>query len=117
MWKPVTRSESVSPNGTLACRHQGWRVLVVRTTAGLFALEDKCPHQEQTMGGGLVHDGVIECPWHSVAVELATGRITNTMGFLGMPPVRVFPVKEENGSVLVDLPDGPPPPPPPLADD
>lgn len=117
MWTDVAPHHQVSLNGSLATRHHGWRILLVRTSAGLFALEDRCPHQEQTMGGGLIHERSIECPWHSVAVDLATGEILNTMGFLGMPPMRVFPVREEAGRILIDLPEGPPPPPPPIADD
>ncbi|RCK79073.1 MAG: hypothetical protein OZSIB_0415 [Candidatus Ozemobacter sibiricus] len=117
MWYTITRSDHLPLNGTLALRHHGWRVLLVRTAEGVFALEDKCPHQEQTMGGGLVEGHTISCPWHSVTVDLRTGVILKDMGFLGMPPMRVFQVREENGAILVDLPEGPPPPPPPLADD
>ena len=105
MWTDLGHSTQLSLNAAICLQAKGRRVLLVRTTSALYAMEDKCPHQEQTFAGGVVHDNSIECPWHSVTIELSSGKILNTMGFLGMPNVRVFPVKEESGKILVEFPD------------
>jgi len=82
----------------------GRRVLVVHSPKGWFALDDHCPHQERTLEGALVKQASLECPWHSVEIELTTGAVLNSMGFVNLPPVRTFSIEERNGRILVDLP-------------
>jgi 3-phenylpropionate/trans-cinnamate dioxygenase ferredoxin subunit len=103
MWHKLAGSADVVMNGMKIVATAQGRILLIRTAKGLFALEDKCPHQEQTMDGGLITDSAVECPWHSVKMELASGKILNDMGFLGMPPMKTFPTKEEDGEIFVDF--------------
>lgn len=100
-WIDVASSTEVPLNGTACVKIGLQKFLLIRSEAGLFALEDKCPHQEQTMAGGLVTPKGIECPWHSVKVELSSGKVLNDMGFVGLPPVKVFPVEEKDGRISV----------------
>ena len=110
MWHVLENIDSI-PTGGMAVRQiGGWRLLIVRTAARLYVLEDFCPHQERTLHGGDLIGEEISCPWHSVQIALSSGAVTNDMGFLGMPDVRVFPIKEEHAQVLVDLPPGGRPP-------
>jgi nitrite reductase/ring-hydroxylating ferredoxin subunit len=106
MWMPILPSSELPANGMRPVLKDGVKLLLVRTAKGLFALENKCPHQEQTLEGGELHPDAIECPWHSVTIQLSDGKILNDMGWYDLPPVRVFPVREEGGQILVDLPPG-----------
>lgn len=77
-------------------------VALVRSGGVWYALHNVCTHQFALLSEGYVEDGCIECPLHQGRFELATGApkappVTE--------PVRVYPVKSENGKVYVDLPD------------
>jgi len=105
MWIDAVASSELPLDVARAVMLGRLRVLLARTPAGLFAVHDQCPHQSQTMAGGILKPRSIECPWHSVEVDLATGAVLNDMGWLNMKPIAVFPVKEEQGRILVDLPE------------
>ncbi len=98
------KSAEIPSQGSRSVSLGGKRILLIRSSSGLFALEDKCPHQERTLEGGAVKGHSIECPWHSVKIEIATGKVLYDMGFLGLPDVKVFPVHEKDGKIFVDLP-------------
>ncbi len=95
--------EEIPENGSKSYQVGKSRVLIVRTRSGWFALDDRCPHQERTLEGCLVKEKSVECPWHSVEIELGTGKILYAMGFLDLPPVVCFPIREEQGRLLVEV--------------
>jgi nitrite reductase/ring-hydroxylating ferredoxin subunit len=43
---------------------------------GYFAIDDQCSHGVASLAEGEIdlEDGVVECPWHQGAFEIATGR-------------------------------------------
>jgi nitrite reductase/ring-hydroxylating ferredoxin subunit len=47
---------------------------VVRTQDGIFAMDDKCPHQGASLSGGYCSGGNIVCPWHHYHFNLKNGR-------------------------------------------
>lgn len=106
MWTFAANSEAVGMNRSLVVTIQHQRLILVRTAAGLFALDDRCPHQEQTFAEGEVEEHALCCPWHSVKVDLRNGKVLNDMGFRGLRDVPVFPVKEESGQIFVELSPG-----------
>lgn len=104
MWVKVTNSENLKDNSTMSVQIEKIRILLVRANNSLFALEDKCPHQEQSLEGGEIVDGkLIVCPWHSVTVDLKTGKVVNDMGFLDLPPVKTFDIIEKDGYIYIEL--------------
>ncbi len=48
-------------------------ILVVRTDAGVYALEDACNHAGASLAEGHVEGACIICPMHGYAFDLATG--------------------------------------------
>lgn len=78
---------------------------MVRAPAGLFILDDRCPHQEQSLVGGDIEGSALVCPFHSVRIDLLTGNVLYDMGFIGLPKVRVFSAKEEQGRIFAGIPE------------
>lgn len=73
-WFSVAREADV-PEATLLARDvEGERVLIVRHQGELHAYVDQCPGSPLTLNAGLIHDGVLLCPWHDCRYDLATGR-------------------------------------------
>jgi len=94
-------SGDVQPMHTVNIK--GRDILIVRTAEGLFALEDLCPHAEQPLSTGKAEGTLLTCKHHGVQVDLRTGRVVESMGFLGLRPLNVFAVEETGGSIWIDL--------------
>jgi 3-phenylpropionate/trans-cinnamate dioxygenase ferredoxin subunit len=82
---------------------EGREILIVRTEEGLFAVEDLCPHAEQPLSTGKADGHLLTCRHHGVQIDLRTGQVVDSMGFLGLQPSNVFTVEETGGSIWIDL--------------
>ncbi len=88
-------------------RRQGARV--VRTPLGciaifrtaedeVFALDDRCPHKGGPLSNGIQHGVSVTCPLHNWVISLETG----TAQGADEGAVRTYPVKVEDGRILLD---------------
>ncbi len=77
-------------------------IAVCRSGGALYALDNVCTHQFALLSDGYVEDGYIECPLHQGRFDLKTGA---PLCAPVTQPVRVYPVKSENGAVYVDIAD------------
>jgi 3-phenylpropionate/trans-cinnamate dioxygenase ferredoxin subunit len=82
---------------------QGREILIVRTNGGLYAVENLCPHAQQDLSTGKVDGILLTCRHHGVQIDLRTGRVVESMGFLGLQPLNVFKVEEAEDSIWIDL--------------
>lgn len=76
-------------------------VLLCRTSAGVFAVENMCSHAYALLEGGKVKGPHIFCPLHGMRFDLRTG-IPN--GQLTKKPLTCYPVTLEDGAVFAELP-------------
>lgn len=80
----------------------GLMIGIVKTNEGIFAFEDICTHDGETISEGSLDGCKLTCPRHSAEFDLRTGEV------LCMPatePLPVYPIRVENGNVEVDLPE------------
>ena len=77
-------------------------IALCRSGGALYALDNVCTHQFALLSDGYVEDGYIECPLHQGRFDLKTGA---PLCAPVTQPVRVYPVKSENGAVYVDIAD------------
>lgn len=82
----------------------GWPVLIARVAEGHRAVLNRCSHVAAALDGGRVRRGNIQCPKHGAMFSLTDG------GCVGgaYAPLRTFAVSEEDGRVVVEVPDVPP---------
>lgn len=99
----VAHSSEVLEGQPVPAEAGGHKVLLVRSTGGLFALENACPHQRNTLEKGEVLAHSIRCPLHGVEVSLSDGTVVEDVGFLGLSPVQVFSVEETEGMIYLDI--------------
>lgn len=64
----------------------------------VFALEDRCPHKGGPLSQGIVHGDCVTCPLHNWVISLGSGDAAGA----DEGTVRTFPVRVENGTVLLD---------------
>ena len=78
-------------------------VAVFRTaTDDVFAIADRCPHKGGPLSQGIVHGKAVTCPLHNWRICLESGGIARPCDSEAAP-VRTFPVKVEDGIVLLAL--------------
>ena len=73
-------------------------VAICQVNGEIHAVEDLCTHDDGPLGEGSLHGCELECPRHGARFDVRTGAATR------MPaaaPVRVFPVKVEDGRIYV----------------
>jgi nitrite reductase (NADH) small subunit len=73
-------------------------VAVFNTEEGFFAIGDVCPHMGGPLSDGDVAATTVSCPLHARKIEMKTGKVKND----DLSRVLTFPVKVEEGKVLVD---------------
>jgi nitrite reductase/ring-hydroxylating ferredoxin subunit len=90
--------------GLRMVRVNGRRIVVIRTSEGVFALDNACPHEGYGLVQGDVNDadGTLTCAWHNWKFRLGDGRCV-----LGEEDVRTYDVVERDGRATIDLTDPP----------
>ena len=98
-WKRVCRSDEVPADGMKQFTVDGTDVLIVKAGPATYAYQALCPHETIPLEQG-VHDGaVLTCLEHLWQFDLATGepRGDAECGLTG------YPLKEEQGSIYVEI--------------
>jgi len=93
------------PPGEVKIVHAGEiSVGVYNLNGEFFAIEDRCSHDDGPLCRGTwdADACTVVCPRHGASFDLESGRPLSLPAYL---PVRTFPVKVENGIVLVELED------------
>lgn len=67
----------------------------------VYALADRCSHEEEPLHDGWLDDGQVECAAHGSCFDLATGEVLSAPA---LEPVPAFPVTVRGEDVLVDVP-------------
>ena len=76
----------------------GFYVGVFNTEEGFYAISEVCPHMGGPLFDGDVAATTVSCPLHARKIELKSGEVKND----DLSRVLTFPVKVEEGKVLVD---------------
>jgi 3-phenylpropionate/trans-cinnamate dioxygenase ferredoxin subunit len=100
-WIDVAGSDAVSETTPLGVEFDGQTVVVVRCGATLYAVEDRCTHDGESLAGAEVEDCQLICPRHGARFCLRTGVALTPPAY---EPVRTYAVREENGRVLLKEP-------------
>ena len=75
------------------------KILLARVNGQLFAYQDKCSHLSVELSKGVLQGTVLTCSAHHWHYDILTGK--------GINPENIclprFPVKEEGGTISIDL--------------
>lgn len=88
-------------SGSRAVEVDGRAILVCRTSAGIFAIENMCSHAFSRLDEGKVKGPHIFCPLHGIRFDLRTGAPN---GNLTRKHLTTYPVIIEDGHVFAELP-------------
>jgi anthranilate 1,2-dioxygenase ferredoxin subunit len=101
IWYKICGTNEFPEEGKLACALGEWQVLLVRDGDLFHAYNDCCTHQASRLSTGRLRRGTIMCPLHGARFKAATGESIGG----AYPPLRSFPVKIEEGQILVSIPE------------
>jgi nitrite reductase/ring-hydroxylating ferredoxin subunit len=101
-WVRATAVDDIRVGGARSFAYLDKRIALFRTPGGVFASDNRCPHQGYALVRGDVKDGVLTCAWHNWKFELGTGTCR-----YGGENIRTYPVQIRDGQVFVDIADPP----------
>jgi 3-phenylpropionate/trans-cinnamate dioxygenase ferredoxin subunit len=101
-WHEVSGAQAPGEDEAVGVTVANRPIAVCRSGGALYALDNVCTHQFALLSEGYVEEGYIECPLHQGRFDLKTGA---PLCAPVTQPVRVYPVKSENGAVYVDIGD------------
>jgi nitrite reductase/ring-hydroxylating ferredoxin subunit len=98
-WVRACRADELSEAAARAVTLDGRAICVALADGQPRAIDDRCPHRDIALSGGLVRDGVVTCPGHFRRFDLRTGQC------VGRPweSVRGYECAVVDGWVQVDL--------------
>lgn len=99
-WKLVAHISALPPSGLLATRlPDGEAVCIVKHGGAVYALSDRCTHEEFSLSEGeVLSDGSVECAWHGARFDCRTGAVRQGPACL---PVATYAVRVEGDEVYV----------------
>ncbi len=97
-FQPAFADTELSDNDSRAVTISGQRVLICRAGGTLYAVENRCTHQDAELEGGRIRGCFISCPLHGVRFDLRDG---SAMGQLTKTPLTVYQVREVAGMIEV----------------
>lgn len=75
-------------------------VAVFRVGDDFYATDDTCTHAQSSLSEGYIEGDTVECAFHGARFCLRTGKV---LMLPATQPLRTYPVKVDEGQVLVDI--------------
>ena len=103
-WTKAVSLAKLHEKNCVVFRHDGRQIALFATPQGLFACNNRCPHEGYPLSDGTLDEACrLTCNWHNWKFHLQTGE-----NLYGGDRLRVYPTELRNGEVWVDLADPPP---------
>src|SRR5260221_9354043 len=96
-WVRAAALDDIFDGGARSFAYLDKRIALFRTPSGVFACDNRCPHQGYALVRGDVKDGVLTCAWHNWKFELGTGTCRH-----GGEDISTYPEGITYGQVPVD---------------
>ncbi len=97
-WQDVAPEAELAPGQRCVIALDDMSVLVININGGLFALEDRCSHDNAPLGDGAITDDQIICPRHGARFCLRTGAALTPPAY---EPVAALPVRIHEGMIQI----------------
>ena len=100
-WVDACATDEIEEEDLIGFDHDGRAYAIYHAPDGSFYCTDGlCSHEQVRLEDGLVMDHVIECPKHNGRFDYRTGEVLRAPACENL---RTYPVRVENGRVLIGL--------------
>jgi nitrite reductase/ring-hydroxylating ferredoxin subunit len=100
-WMPALAASELPESCSRQVNLGAHTIALFNSQGRLFAVDNRCPHMGFPLDRGTVQDCILTCHWHHARFDLASGGTFDQWA----DNVRVFPIRVENGMVLVNVAD------------
>jgi len=97
--KLTTQSELPAEGEAKEFELDGKTICVANLNGTISAMDNVCLHMGGPLGQGYIVGNKLVCPWHGWEYDVKTGQL----GDDAKSKLAIYPVKVENGEVLVEL--------------
>ncbi len=98
-WLDVGPAGATLAGEWLTAEVDGLPVAVVRVGGTLYAFEDRCTHDGESLAGAELEGLELVCPRHGARFSLCSGAVLAPPAY---EPLRIFAVREADGRVLIN---------------
>lgn len=99
-WIEIGRLDDIPRRGARCVNTPIGRIAVFRTADDdVFAIEDRCPHQDGPLSQGIVHGAQVTCPLHNWVFSLETGLAQGA----DEGAVRTFALRRDGERIFMDV--------------
>lgn len=103
----VARAEELPQGGKLKVNVSDKTLLLTNVNGAYYAIDNRCTHMGGSLFDGKLEGDAITCPRHKTVFNVKTGKVV-TNGHIAFIHLKVsdtqaYPVKEENGDLLVGI--------------
>ena len=74
-WITVARIDALPNDKGKVVEVEGRQIALFRVDGGVYAIDNRCPHEGGPLGAGHVQNGVVTCPWHQWRFDVRTGAL------------------------------------------
>lgn len=100
-WISACAVDDVEPDEMIRFDHGGAIYVIVRSPYGeFFCIDGICSHEHVILSGGLVMDGMVECPKHGGAFDYRSGEAVRMPACLNL---KTYQTRVENGRVHIRI--------------
>ena len=97
----VASTDEIPSGGRKLLEVDGRAIAVFNIAGTYYCIADVCSHDDGPVAEGELDDTEIECPRHGARFDVRTGKVLSFPAIVDIP---AYPVRVEDGSVLVGLP-------------
>ncbi|MBI2040767.1 MAG: Rieske (2Fe-2S) protein [DPANN group archaeon] len=96
----AAKAGEIAQGGRKIVEVSGREIVLFNLGNKYYAIENICPHQAGPVGEGEISEGdVVACPLHEWRFNIKTGQSPDFSGIA----VKTFPVRVENGNVILAM--------------
>jgi 3-phenylpropionate/trans-cinnamate dioxygenase ferredoxin subunit len=98
----ICKVDELPPGASRIVEADGRKIGVFNAAGDLFALEDRCSHDDGPLAEGPFDPDAktVECPRHGSLFDITSGRPKTLPAYL---PVDTFPVRVEDGVIKLEV--------------
>lgn len=99
-WVRVAALDDVPPGTLKAVVENGTAIALANVDGDVYALEDRCSHQDYPISDGELDGTRLQCIYHGAEFDACSGK---ALTLPAIRPVKSFPVEIRDEDVYVDL--------------
>lgn len=99
-WVKVASLDQCLPGNILQVEAGEFTIVLANVAGEVYALEDRCSHQDYPLSDGDLEGSQLECLYHGAKFDICTGRATQLPA---IKPVRSFAVEVREQNIFVQI--------------